>query len=91
MLNELHVLVLKVLTGSLQTIDFLNLVLLLGESLTNDLACLGVGLVLDALGILTSLANDVVGSLLGSDKSGRDLTLASGVIGCNRSRSRRGR
>ena len=48
-LNELEVLGLELLTGSLKTVDLLKLGLLLGQGLADDLAGLGVGLVADAV------------------------------------------
>ena len=91
MLDELEVLVLEVLAGSLETVDLLDLALLLCESLTDDLAGLGIGLVANALGVLLGLGNDGIRGLLRSDKGRGDLALRSGVIrrgsGCG---SRRG-
>ena len=91
MLDELEVLVLEVLAGSLETVNLLDLALLLCESLTDDLAGLGIGLVANALGVLLGLGNDGIRGLLRSDKGRGDLALGSGVIrrgnGCG---SRRG-
>ena len=80
MLDELEVLVLEVLAGSLETVDLLDLALLLCQSLADDLAGLGVGLVANALGVLLGLGNDGVRGLLRSDKGSGDLALGNGVI-----------
>lgn len=72
MLDELEVLGLELLTGSLQTVDLLELGLLLGQGLTDNLTGLGVGLVADAVGILVGVVDDALGGLLGSNQgSGR--------------------
>ena len=73
MLDELQVLVLELLAGSLQAIDLLDLGLLLGQGLTDDLARLGIGLVADAVGVLTGLGDDVIGRLLRGNERSRDL------------------
>ena len=57
-LDELEVLGLKLLTGSLKTVDLLKLGLLLGQGLTDDLAGLGVGLVADAVGVLVGVVDN---------------------------------
>lgn len=58
MLDELEVLGFELLTGSLQTVDLLELGLLLGQGLTDDLAGLGVGFVADALSVLVGIVDD---------------------------------
>ena len=54
MLDELEILCLELLTGSLETIDLLELGLLLGQSLADNLAGLGVSLVADTLSVLVA-------------------------------------
>ena len=81
MLDELEVLGLELLTGSLQTIDLLELGLLLGQGLTDNLAGLGVGLVANALGILISIVDDVLGGLLGGNQGGGNLALLGSEVG----------
>ena len=81
MLDELEVLGLELLTRGLQAVDLGELILLLVERLTDDLAGLGVGLVADAVGILASLGDDVVGRLLSRDEGGGDLAGGGGVLG----------
>ena len=54
-LDELEVLGLELLAGSLKTVDLLKLGLLLGQGLADDLAGLGVGLVADTVGVLDSV------------------------------------
>ena len=53
-LQELLVLATEVLTGLLETVNLVQLVLLLGERLANDLASLLVGLVADALRVVAT-------------------------------------
>ena len=81
MLDELEVLGLELLAGSLQAVDLLELGLLLGQSLANDLAGLGVGLVADAVSVLVGVVDDALGSLLGSDQGSGDLTLLGREVG----------
>ena len=80
MLDELEILCLELLTGSLQTVDLLELGLLLGQGLADNLAGLGVSLVADALSVLVGIVDDGLSGLLGSDQSGRDLALLSGEV-----------
>ena len=68
MLDKLEVLGFELLTGSLETVDLLELALLLSQCLADDLTGLGVGLVADALGVLVGLVDDLVSRLLGSDQ-----------------------
>ena len=81
MLDELEVLGLELLAGSLQTVNLLELGLLLGQSLADDLTGLGVGLVADAVSVLIGIADDALGSLLRRDESSGDLTLLSREVG----------
>ena len=81
MLNELEILGLELLAGSLQTVNLLELGLLLGQGLTDDLAGLSVGLVADAVSILVSVVDNRLGGLLSRNESGGNLTLLSGEIG----------
>ena len=82
MLDELEVLGLELLTGSLKTVDLLKLGLLLGQGLADDLAGLGIGLVADAVSILVGVVDDALGGLLGSNQGSGNLTLLSGEVGC---------
>ncbi|MFR7670964.1 MAG: hypothetical protein ACLU0O_10105 [Collinsella sp.] len=52
MLDELEILGLELLTRSLETIDLLELSLLFGQSLADNLAGLGVSLVANTLSVL---------------------------------------
>ena len=81
MLDELEILGLELLAGSLQTVDLLELGLLLGQGLTDDLAGLGVGLVADTVSVLVSVVDNCLGGLLGRNESGGNLTLLSGEVG----------
>ena len=89
MLEQLQVLLLELLAGSLETIDLLQLLLLLLQSLADDVARLGIGLVADVVGILLSLGNDGVRRLLSSDEGRGNLTL--GGAHARRLLHRRGR
>ena len=75
MLQKLEVLVFEFLARCLETIDLLELLLLLLKRLANDVTGLGIRLVADALGVLLRLVHDGLGGLLGSDKRRRDLAL----------------
>ena len=72
-LDELEVLGLELLTGSLETIDLLELGLLLSQSLADNLAGLGVSLVADTLSVLVGIVNDGLSGLLGSDQGSGNL------------------
>ena len=80
MLDELEVLGLELLAGSLKTIDFLELGLFFGQGLADNLAGLGVSLVADTLSILVGIVDDGLSGLLGSDQSSGNLTLLSGEV-----------
>ena len=67
-LQELLVLAAEVLAGLLQAVDLVELVLLLGQGLADDLAGLLVGLVADALGVVAGLGHELIGALLGDDE-----------------------
>ena len=57
-LDELEILGLELLTGSFETIDLLELGLLFGQSLADNLAGLGVSLVADTLSVLVGIVDD---------------------------------
>ena len=80
-LDELEILGLELLTGSLEAIDLLELGLLLGQSLADNLAGLGVSLVADALSVLIGIVDDGLSGLLGSDQGSGNLALLSGEVG----------
>ena len=80
MLDELEILGLELLAGSLQTVDFLELGLLLGQSLADNLACLSVSLVADTLSVLVGIVDDGLSGLLGSDQGSGNLALLSGEV-----------
>ena len=89
MLEELLVLAAEVLAGLLEAVDLVQLVLLLGKRLANDLAGLLVGLVADALCVIARVCHELVGALLGDDEHARDLALGSRKVvlrddGCGR-------
>ena len=60
-LEELLVLAAEVLAGLLEAVDLVQLVLLLGKRLANDLAGLLVGLVADALCVIARVCHELVG------------------------------
>ena len=79
-LDELEVLGLELLAGSLETVDFLELGLLLGQSLADNLAGLGVSLITDTLSVLVGIVDDGLSGLLGSDQGSGNLALLSGEV-----------
>ena len=74
-LQELLVLDAELLAGGLEAVDLVELVLLLGQGLANDLAGLLVGIVADALRVGAGVLDELVGGLLGHDEDLRDLVL----------------
>ena len=78
--GQLEILCLELLTGSLETIDLLELGLLLGQSLADNLAGLGVSLVADTLSVLVGIVDDGLSGLLGSDQGSGKLALLSGEV-----------
>ena len=84
MLQELLVLAAELLAGGLEAVDLVELVLLLGERLADDLAGLGVGLVADAVGVVARLGQQLVSGLLGDDEDLGDLALGGGEVGGRR-------
>ncbi len=63
-----------------ETIDLLELSLLLGQSLADNLAGLGVSLVADTLSVLVGIVDDGLSGLLGSDQGSGNLALLSGEV-----------